>query len=190
MRGTPGRGPHPNPRKAAEGDRLRLLSIDEPTAEIVRGSSPSTWPALTYRQWTEPRRHSLPIRLATEAEHTPVGRRPAGHDGVATISPEDVRKARAKSKSGLLTTALKNEERSSSCFRRGAAIPARGVRHVRRRRADKNLDFAGPDVWLASGVQRPRAVTYETVRSTIRLALTVIAPMSEESTVWSVFGAR
>jgi len=29
-------GPHPNPRKAAEGYRLRILVIDEPTAETVR----------------------------------------------------------------------------------------------------------------------------------------------------------
>jgi DNA invertase Pin-like site-specific DNA recombinase len=29
-------GPHPNPRKASEGYRLRLLSIDEPSAEVVR----------------------------------------------------------------------------------------------------------------------------------------------------------
>jgi hypothetical protein len=29
-------GPHPNPRKAAEGHRLRLLSIDEPSADVVR----------------------------------------------------------------------------------------------------------------------------------------------------------
>ncbi|MFD2415415.1 recombinase family protein [Amycolatopsis pigmentata] len=29
-------GPHPNPRKAAEGYRLRVLAIDEPSAEIVR----------------------------------------------------------------------------------------------------------------------------------------------------------
>lgn len=29
-------GPHPNPRKAAEGYRLRMLAIDEPSAEVVR----------------------------------------------------------------------------------------------------------------------------------------------------------
>ncbi|MPY77164.1 MAG: recombinase family protein [Actinophytocola sp.] len=29
-------GPHPNPRKAAEGYRLRVLDIDEPAAEVVR----------------------------------------------------------------------------------------------------------------------------------------------------------
>jgi hypothetical protein len=29
-------GPHPNPRKASEGFRLRLLAIDEPSAEVVR----------------------------------------------------------------------------------------------------------------------------------------------------------
>lgn len=29
-------GPHPNPRKAAEGYRLRILAIDEPSAEVVR----------------------------------------------------------------------------------------------------------------------------------------------------------
>lgn len=29
-------GPHPNPRKAAEGYRLRVLAVDEPTAEVVR----------------------------------------------------------------------------------------------------------------------------------------------------------
>jgi DNA invertase Pin-like site-specific DNA recombinase len=29
-------GPHPNPRKAAEGHRLRLLAVDEPSAEVVR----------------------------------------------------------------------------------------------------------------------------------------------------------
>ncbi|MCE7003260.1 recombinase family protein [Kibdelosporangium philippinense] len=29
-------GPHPNPRKAAEGFRLRVLAIDEPAAEVVR----------------------------------------------------------------------------------------------------------------------------------------------------------
>ena len=29
-------GPHPNPRKAAEGHRLRQLAVDEPSAEIVR----------------------------------------------------------------------------------------------------------------------------------------------------------
>jgi DNA invertase Pin-like site-specific DNA recombinase len=29
-------GPHPNPRKASEGYRLRLLAIDEPVAEVVR----------------------------------------------------------------------------------------------------------------------------------------------------------
>ncbi|MEU5844896.1 recombinase family protein [Saccharopolyspora shandongensis] len=28
--------PHPNPRKAAEGYRLRVLAIDEPSAEVVR----------------------------------------------------------------------------------------------------------------------------------------------------------
>jgi DNA invertase Pin-like site-specific DNA recombinase len=31
-----GGGAHPNPRKAAEGYRLRLLAIDEPSAEVVR----------------------------------------------------------------------------------------------------------------------------------------------------------
>jgi hypothetical protein len=29
-------GPHPNPRKAAEGYRLRMLAIDEQAAEVVR----------------------------------------------------------------------------------------------------------------------------------------------------------
>jgi DNA invertase Pin-like site-specific DNA recombinase len=29
-------GPHPNPRKAAEGFRLRVLEVDEPAAEVVR----------------------------------------------------------------------------------------------------------------------------------------------------------
>ena len=29
-------GPHPNPRKAAEGYRLRVLAIDEPSADVVR----------------------------------------------------------------------------------------------------------------------------------------------------------
>ena len=29
-------GPHPNPRKAAEGYRLRILAIDESTADVVR----------------------------------------------------------------------------------------------------------------------------------------------------------
>jgi Recombinase len=29
-------GPHPNPRKAAEGGRLRVLAIDEEPAEVVR----------------------------------------------------------------------------------------------------------------------------------------------------------
>src|SRR3954453_17226965 len=29
-------GPHPNPRKAAEGYRLRVLAVDEPAAEVVR----------------------------------------------------------------------------------------------------------------------------------------------------------
>jgi DNA invertase Pin-like site-specific DNA recombinase len=29
-------GPHPNPRKAAEGHRLRVLAIDEPSAVVVR----------------------------------------------------------------------------------------------------------------------------------------------------------
>ncbi|WP_231647998.1 recombinase family protein [Saccharothrix sp. NRRL B-16348] len=29
-------GPHPNPRKASEGYRLRVLAIDEPSAEVVR----------------------------------------------------------------------------------------------------------------------------------------------------------
>jgi hypothetical protein len=29
-------GQHPNPRKAAEGDRLRVLAIDEPSAEVVQ----------------------------------------------------------------------------------------------------------------------------------------------------------
>ncbi|WP_414943763.1 recombinase family protein [Amycolatopsis sp. cmx-11-32] len=29
-------GPHPNPRKAAEGFRLRVLAIDEPAAEVVQ----------------------------------------------------------------------------------------------------------------------------------------------------------
>ena len=28
--------PHPNPRKAAEGYRLRMLALDEPAAEVVR----------------------------------------------------------------------------------------------------------------------------------------------------------
>jgi recombinase len=28
--------PHPNPRKAAEGDRLRVLVIDDEPAEVVR----------------------------------------------------------------------------------------------------------------------------------------------------------
>jgi hypothetical protein len=30
-------GPHPNPRKAAEGYRLRVLVLDEPAAAVVRG---------------------------------------------------------------------------------------------------------------------------------------------------------
>jgi hypothetical protein len=30
------RRPHPNPRKAAEGYRLRVLAIDEPSAAVVR----------------------------------------------------------------------------------------------------------------------------------------------------------
>jgi hypothetical protein len=29
-------GPHPNPRKAAEGYRLRVLAIDDASAEVVR----------------------------------------------------------------------------------------------------------------------------------------------------------
>lgn len=29
-------GPHPNPRKASEGYRLRVLEVDEPAAEVVR----------------------------------------------------------------------------------------------------------------------------------------------------------
>ncbi|MEU4445475.1 recombinase family protein [Actinosynnema sp. NPDC050801] len=29
-------GPHPNPRKASEGYRLRVLAVDEPSAEVVR----------------------------------------------------------------------------------------------------------------------------------------------------------
>lgn len=29
-------GPHPNPRKASEGFRLRVLAVDEPSAEVVR----------------------------------------------------------------------------------------------------------------------------------------------------------
>jgi hypothetical protein len=29
-------GPHPNPRKAAEGFRLRVLEIDEAAAQVVR----------------------------------------------------------------------------------------------------------------------------------------------------------
>src|SRR5215218_8494981 len=29
-------GPHPNPRKAAEGYRLRILTVDEPSADVVR----------------------------------------------------------------------------------------------------------------------------------------------------------
>src|SRR4029453_8479977 len=29
-------GPHPNPRKAAEGYRLRVLAVDDPAAEVVR----------------------------------------------------------------------------------------------------------------------------------------------------------
>lgn len=29
-------GPHPNPRKAAEGIRLRVLEIDEPAADVAR----------------------------------------------------------------------------------------------------------------------------------------------------------
>src|SRR5205807_2677769 len=29
-------GPHPNPRKAAEGYRLRVLAIDEPSAAVVQ----------------------------------------------------------------------------------------------------------------------------------------------------------
>jgi DNA invertase Pin-like site-specific DNA recombinase len=29
-------GRHPNPRKAAEGYRLRVLAVDDPAAEVVR----------------------------------------------------------------------------------------------------------------------------------------------------------
>src|SRR3977135_4355005 len=29
-------GPHPNPRKSAEGYRLRILSVDEAAAQVVR----------------------------------------------------------------------------------------------------------------------------------------------------------
>jgi hypothetical protein len=29
-------GPHPNPRKAAEGFRLRVLQVDDTAADIVR----------------------------------------------------------------------------------------------------------------------------------------------------------
>ena len=29
-------GPHPNPRKAAEGHRLRVLTVDDATADVVR----------------------------------------------------------------------------------------------------------------------------------------------------------
>ncbi|MDQ3787812.1 MAG: hypothetical protein M3422_11275 [Actinomycetota bacterium] len=36
-------GPHPNPRKAAEGYRLRVLEIDPEAAAWCVGSSPSTW---------------------------------------------------------------------------------------------------------------------------------------------------
>jgi len=36
-------GPHPNPRKTAEGHRLRVLVIDEETPEIAGGSLLNTW---------------------------------------------------------------------------------------------------------------------------------------------------
>ncbi|MFD0923957.1 hypothetical protein ACFQ16_29785, partial [Saccharopolyspora rosea] len=43
-------GPHPNPRKASEGYRLRVLAIDEPAAEVVRnGLGPAGVPAGTRR---------------------------------------------------------------------------------------------------------------------------------------------
>lgn len=38
-------GPHPNPRKASEGFRLRVLAIEEASAVVVRRISPSTWTA-------------------------------------------------------------------------------------------------------------------------------------------------
>jgi hypothetical protein len=39
-------GPHPNPRKATEGLRLRVLAIDEPSAALCSGPSPSTSTAM------------------------------------------------------------------------------------------------------------------------------------------------
>ena len=35
-------GVHPNPRKAAEGYRLRVLALDEQAASVVRRISPNT----------------------------------------------------------------------------------------------------------------------------------------------------
>jgi hypothetical protein len=36
-------GPHPNPRKAAEDFRLRILQIDEAAAEVVRRILAESW---------------------------------------------------------------------------------------------------------------------------------------------------
>ena len=38
-------GPHPNPRKAAEGYRLRVLAIDDAAAEVVRRIFAENWTA-------------------------------------------------------------------------------------------------------------------------------------------------
>ena len=41
----PAHRPHPNPRKAAEGFRLRQLAITQSQDDVVRESSLSTWTA-------------------------------------------------------------------------------------------------------------------------------------------------
>ena len=73
-------GPHPNPRKDAEGYRLRVLAIDEPSAEVVRRIFAEYLDGNGDRAITngfEPRGNSMPVVAATGPEPAPARQRVA-----------------------------------------------------------------------------------------------------------------
>ena len=74
-------GPHPNPRKAAEGYRLRVLVIDEPAADVVRQTFAEYLEGLGDRERAQAGRRAMPIGAAAGPEPAPARRRVAGEHG-------------------------------------------------------------------------------------------------------------
>ncbi len=81
-------GPHPNPRKAAEGYRLRVLAIDEASAEVVRRIFAEYLDGKGDRAIANGlNRDGDPVSVGAAAgpEPAPAGRRLAGQHGAGDL---------------------------------------------------------------------------------------------------------